>query len=140
MTDAKPRVLVVDDDALIRMNTCDMLDELEFASIEAGTGEEALTILGAHPVVVMIADLELPGMSGEKLVQRVRALHPELRIIVATGHSADRFADSSAFAGITFLAKPFDLPELRRAIEQCGSASGPASVDQRNSHAEPRKI
>jgi hypothetical protein len=48
-------------------------------------------------------------------VRRARGLRPELKIIISTGHSAARA--QPVFAGVTFLAKPFDISGLRRAVE-----------------------
>lgn len=118
MSKAKRKVLVVDDEALIRMNTSDMLDELGFVVLEASNADEAFTLLARHPDIgLMITDLELPGMGGEELVRTTLALHPQVRVIVATGHAIDRFAGDAAFAGVAFLAKPFDAADLRRALE-----------------------
>ena len=118
MTDTRPRVLVVDDEALIRMSTSDMLEEIGFSSLEAGNADDAFALLGGHPDIgIMIADLQLPGTSGEELVCRARELHPELKIIVATGHAPEPFARRAEFAGVSFLAKPFDIAELRSALE-----------------------
>ena len=118
MTETRPRVLVVDDEALIRMNTSDMLDEIGFSSLEAGSADDAFALLGEHPEIgIMIADLQMPGTSGEELVRRARKLHPELKIIVATGHAPEPFAGRAEFAGVSFLAKPFAIAELRSALK-----------------------
>ena len=112
------KVLVVDDEALIRMSTSDMLEELGWTSVEAANADEAFVLLERDPeIALMVADLQLPGMSGEELVSCARKLHPELKVIVATGHAAELYASSSEFAGVTFLGKPFDLEALRRAVE-----------------------
>lgn len=112
------KVLVVDDEALIRMSTSDMLEELGWASLEASNADEAFAALERDPgIALMVADLQLPGTSGEELVRRARELHAELKVIVATGHAHGRFASRPEFAGVTFLGKPFDLEALRRAVE-----------------------
>ena len=115
---ADKKVLVVDDEALIRMTTSDMLEDLGWVSFEASSAEQAFAVLESDPgIALMVADLQLPGTSGEELVRRARELHAGLKVIVATGHSAERYASRPAFKGVTFLGKPFDLEALRRAVE-----------------------
>jgi DNA-binding NtrC family response regulator len=112
----KEKALVVEDEALIRMSVCDMLAEMGLETIDTGNGHEGLTLLAEDPSIgMLIADLGLPDLSGEELVRRARGLRPELKIIISTGHSGAR--TQPVFAGVAFLAKPFDIAGLRRAVE-----------------------
>jgi CheY-like chemotaxis protein len=111
----KAKALVVDDEALIRMSVCDMLQEIGFEAAEAGNGRDGLAVLAQDPAIgLLVADMGLPGMSGEELVRQARALRPQLRVVIATGRSA---SESAGFSGVSFLGKPFDLAGLRHAIE-----------------------
>ena len=111
------KALVVEDEALIRLNLCDMLEELGLVAAQAANGSEGLALLERDPGIgVLIADLGLHGMSGEELVRRARALRPQLRIIVATGRSAADQSKLTTETGATFLGKPFDLADLRHAV------------------------
>lgn len=117
-TKEKRIALVVDDEPLIRMNICDMLAELGFDAVEAGNAEDGLALLAQNPTIgLLVADLGLPGIGGEELVRRARDLRPQLRIIVASGHSAEKYAGNAGLAGVSFLGKPFDATALRRAVE-----------------------
>ncbi|HEY2445539.1 MAG TPA: response regulator [Rhizomicrobium sp.] len=110
------KALVVEDEALIRMSVCDMLAEIGVESIETANGLDGLTMLADDPSInLLIADLGLPDVSGEDFVRQARDLRPRLKIIVSTGHSTMRALP--AFAGVSFLAKPFDLSGLRRVVE-----------------------
>jgi CheY-like chemotaxis protein len=113
--DGAPRkVLVVEDVALIRMTTLDMLEELGIAGTEAGDGPQALSLLESDgDIDVMLTDLGLPGMSGQELVAEVRKLRPDLKIVVATGYSNE---SRPSFDGVSVLIKPFDLGQLRNAL------------------------
>ena len=112
----KEKALVVEDEALIRMSVCDMLAEMGLETIDTGNAHEGLTLLAEDPSIdVLIADLGLPDLSGEELVRRARGLRPELKIIISTGHSGAR--TQPVFAGVAFLAKPYDIAGLRRAVE-----------------------
>ena len=110
------KALVVEDEALIRLNLCDMLEEMGHEAAQASNGQDGLALLEQDcGIGLLISDLGLHGMSGEELVRRARALRPELKIVVATGRSAN--AQFTAETGARFLGKPFDLADLRRAVE-----------------------
>jgi CheY-like chemotaxis protein len=114
------RVLVVEDEVLIRMLAVDMLLDLEREADEAGTAAEALDLLrapGADYALVLL-DLGLPDMRGDDLAREIRQLHPALPLVVASGEDqtdvSERLRD---FEPIRFLGKPFDLDGLKAAIE-----------------------
>lgn len=111
------KALVVEDEALIRMNTCFMLEEMGVQAVEAGSAEDALEVLARDSGIgVLIADLGLPGMGGVELVREARTLKPSLRIVVASGRSSREQAENPDFDGVFRLSKPFDSAELRRAL------------------------
>ena len=112
------KALVVEDEALIRLNLCDMLEELGIATEQAANGKDGLAALESDGTFdLLVADLGLHGMSGDELVRRAHALKPGLKIIVASGRSASAIADLIAATGARFLGKPFDFDDLRRAVE-----------------------
>jgi DNA-binding NtrC family response regulator len=116
-TGAIAKALVVEDEALIRMNTCFMLEEMGMEAVEAGNAEDALQLLAQDSGIgVLIADLGLPGIGGEELVRQARALRPSLRIVVASGRSSRDQVGNPAFEGVFRLGKPFDAADLRRAL------------------------
>ncbi len=115
---ARKRALVVEDEPLIRMTICDMLEELEVGFVEAESGRDALERLkGDADIAVLIVDLGLPDMSGEELVTSARRLRSDIRIVVASGRSAEAVGGKPAFEGVVYLEKPFDVDQLARAIE-----------------------
>jgi signal transduction histidine kinase/CheY-like chemotaxis protein len=110
------KALIVEDVVLIRMTTADMMAELGFETREAANGDEALKALENDPGIgVMLTDLGLPGMTGGELAATARRLRPNLRIVVASGYSSESASDGLP-ADAVFLQKPFDLPQLRRAL------------------------
>src|SRR5579862_3036382 len=112
------KALVVEDEALIRLNLCDMLEEMGFETAQAANGKDGLAMLEQDAGVdVLVADLGLHGLSGEELVRRARALRPHLKIVVATGRSAAANTQLTADTGARFLGKPFDFDDLRRVVE-----------------------
>jgi signal transduction histidine kinase/DNA-binding response OmpR family regulator/CHASE3 domain sensor protein len=113
---APQKVLVVEDVALIRMTTVEMVEELGFTVVEAGDGNEAISVLKADPAItIMLTDLGLPGMSGRDLVAQASALRPELKIVIVSGYSSAQ--EGGELARFTHLMKPFDIEQLRRTLE-----------------------
>jgi signal transduction histidine kinase/DNA-binding response OmpR family regulator len=111
------KALIVEDMALIRMTTVDMLAEIGLEAAEAGDGQSALDLLDGDPEIdVVIADLGLPGMSGRELIAEVRRRRPDLRIVVASGDTDGKTRSDGALAGVVFLPKPYDIEQLRRAV------------------------
>jgi CheY-like chemotaxis protein len=127
MSPSPPRVLLVEDEPLIRMLTTDMLDALGYAAMEAGTGAEALAIDdGALAALAgLVIDLGLPDHSGEEVARRLRQRRPDLPVILTTGADA-----SSALAGLAgggpavALEKPYQFRELQEAAGILATASG----------------
>ena len=113
----KTKVLVVEDEPLIRMATIAFVEEIGLQAIGAGDGEQALSILRNDPDIgVLLADLGLPGMTGHQLIQQAVRLKPHLKIVVMTGRSAEQ-ATSQNPVHAAYLAKPFNLAQLRRVLK-----------------------
>jgi DNA-binding response OmpR family regulator len=114
-----PRVLVVEDEALIRMLAVDMLQEHGFESDEAGTAAEAMAKLqtpGADYRMIFL-DIGLPDRRGDDLIRDVRQLSPDLPLLVASGEDlSDLRHRLGSFQPIEFLGKPYDSARLRQAI------------------------
>lgn len=123
---AAPRgmALVVDDDPGVRMCTADVLADMGFEVVEAGSAEEALRRLehGAAPVLV-ITDHLMPGMSGSALAREVVARHPHTRVIVVSGYT-----DVELDPGLVLLGKPFRLKELRDCVEAATAGGRPGGA------------
>jgi CheY-like chemotaxis protein len=107
-------ILLVDDDALISMATCEMLKDLGHQVIEASSGSKALEILRAGtPVDVVVSDEAMPGMRGTQLAVEIRASWPEVPVILATGY-AEVPKDSQL--KLPLLRKPYAQEDLAAAI------------------------
>jgi PAS domain S-box-containing protein len=107
-------ILVVDDDALINMNTVDMVEDLGHTALEAYSGKQALEILGSDKRIdVLITDYAMPGMTGVELAGKARQLRPGLPILLATGY-AD--LPSGTTTDLPRLAKPYQQADLATHI------------------------
>ncbi len=112
------KVLVVEDVALIRVTTMDMVEQLGFEAMEAGDAPEALALLRQDSgIAVLLTDLGLPGMSGRQLVEEALRLRPGLKVIIASGYSTREQEGAALAPGTRYLVKPFDMKQLREALE-----------------------
>jgi CheY-like chemotaxis protein len=110
------RVLLVEDDALIRMSTAEMLLDLGHSVTEAEDGKAALGLLEGGRFDVMLTDLSLPGMSGDELAATAIAHRPGLGIIFASGY--DRVPNrDDALKDAMLLQKPYDESALADALK-----------------------
>ena len=111
------KVLVVEDVALIRMTTVEMVEQIGFAACEAADAAQALALLREDgEISILFTDLGLPGMSGRQLVEEALRLNPSLKVIIASGYSA-REEEAHKAAGVLYLTKPYDFQRLRRVLE-----------------------
>ena len=103
------RVLLVEDDEMVRMATADALAELGFDVLQAPTAAAALARLHPPPDL-MLTDLGLPDQNGIVLVAEARRRIPGLPVVVASGESEPPEGD------LIWLAKPYDVADLRNAV------------------------
>ncbi|WP_237358615.1 PAS domain-containing sensor histidine kinase [Rhizobium etli] len=108
------RILAVDDDSLVLMNTVLMLEDLGYDAIEAASGADALAILSREPVDLVISDHAMPRMTGAELAEAIRRDWPHMPIILATGY-AD-IPPGSGLIELPRLGKPFSQAQLADAI------------------------
>jgi CheY-like chemotaxis protein len=97
VADASTRqvVLIVEDEALVRMTAVDMIEEAGFEILEAANADEAILLLEARrDITVLFTDIEMPGsMDGLRLAQAVRGRWPPIKIIATSGRCVVRDGD-----------------------------------------------
>ena len=115
------RVLVVEDDPLIREFVVEALREEGFDVIQAADGEEALEWCRRQSADVLVTDVRLPGkVDGWQIAERCREHHPELPVIYATGFSP---VTPRPVPGGVLLRKPFHPDEIVNAVKQVTETS-----------------
>ena len=117
-------VLVVDDEAAVRMLVAEVLDELGFRTMEAENGVAAMRVLhSAARVDLLVTDVGLPGgLNGRQLADAGRAVRPALRVLFVTGYAesavlGDGSGAGSLPAGMQVLTKPFTMEALTSRIK-----------------------
>jgi CheY-like chemotaxis protein len=117
-TPINPAILVVEDEVLVRMEMVELVEESGFQVYEAGTADEAIRMMEAHPSIhVLITDIDMPGsMDGLKLSHYVRLRWPPVKIIVASSHI--KVAPGELPEQGVFLDKPYDTPKVRAMLSK----------------------
>ncbi len=113
-----PRVYLIDDDASVRKSVARLVRLAAYQVAAYSSADEFLETcrMAEHGCIVL--DLQMPGLSGESLQDRLRTMKEALPIIIITGHGDVRIRASMMKKGaVAFLAKPFDDQELLDAIE-----------------------
>ena len=115
--DSRPNVLVVDDEAPIRQIARRMLEAGGYEVHEASNGLEAIKVVESdRPVDLLVADLNMPELSGDEMVRRIRQIQPDLKVLYLTGF-IDRLMNARPlWEGEAFLDKPFSTAELQEAV------------------------
>src|SRR5262245_40647060 len=136
--DLSPVVLIADDDSAILEILRVTLRAEQFRVLTARDGEHALALAEAIVPEVLVTDVAMPGLDGFGLIRAVRRLYPELPVILMSGDSqyrdrpiAEMATEHGAFA---VLRKPFDIEDLRQAVQVATSLPSSASSppDRRN--------
>jgi CheY-like chemotaxis protein len=119
------RVLVMDDEEMVRRVARRMLEAMGFDVTLTANGEEAITRYeearaAAQPFHAVMLDLTVPGgLGGRETLERLRALDPAVRAIVASGYSDDAVMSHYAEHGFrAVLAKPYQITELAAALHR----------------------
>jgi len=127
MPEARPTILVVDDEASQRELLGGFLESRGFAVQQADSAEQALATIARTSPALVLLDVRLPGMSGIEALVEIRKLAPALPVLLITAHADLRQAVAAVKSGADdYLAKPIDLDELEAAIADLLGRHGPA--------------
>ena len=119
MTNSPARILVVDDEKLIRWSVGERLQRGGYEVLSAESGEEALEVLAAQSPDLILLDVRLPGIDGLVTLQRALAQSPELAVLMMSAHSTvDIAVEAMKHGAIDFLVKPFPFQALDAAVER----------------------
>ncbi|HEY2293367.1 MAG TPA: sigma-54 dependent transcriptional regulator [Thermoanaerobaculia bacterium] len=112
-------ILIVDDERPIRRILSVLLAESHHRSLEVGSGEEALAVLAETRPDLVLLDLRLPGMDGLETLKRMRALAPDLAVVMMTAHGTISSAvEAMRLGAFDYVTKPFDNDELLMIVDR----------------------
>ncbi len=116
-------ILVVEDELVLRDMAHLILQDCGYKVLEAASGAEALEVWERNPggIDLVITDVVMPGgMSGRDVAARLKALHPQVKIILTSGYNVEESnTDFFRRGGAMFLQKPYTRPDLAKAVREC---------------------
>lgn len=120
------RLLVVDDEDLLRTSLVKLLTLRGYYVLSAPDGNEALRLIKENRFQLIITDLKMPGMDGMELIQEVQKLSPDTKVVVITAHGEwNTYLEAMGKGVFEYLNKPFKKDELltvvKKALEDEGN-------------------
>lgn len=114
---ARPVILVVDDESLIRWSLRERLTSAGYAVLEAESGTDALEVVFRESVSLVLLDLSLPELGGLGVLERVKKERPSCPVILMTAYDSSGSAERAAALGAAhFVTKPFDFDRMVRLV------------------------
>ena len=119
MSAPRKKILVVDDAGPVVVLCVNVLQALGYAVKGANRGETAVELLRKEPFDLMVLDYKMPGMSGFEVFEQARTLHPDMAVVLVTGHGTPEIINEANRMGFqAILLKPFTSDELRGTVEK----------------------
>ena len=116
---AKSKVLIIDDEKLVRWSLQQKLGKEGYAVESAPTGEEGLNLIREDGFDLVLLDLRLPGMDGKQVLREINALGRDIAVIMLTADTGLSHAVECVRLGAhNYLCKPFEFEEVRVALER----------------------
>jgi two-component system cell cycle sensor histidine kinase/response regulator CckA len=114
-------ILLVEDEAPVRMFSSSALKNKGYTVIEAQSGPEALDIMKSNgqEIDVIITDVMMPGMNGPSLISEIQKNYPKIKVVFISGYAEEAFSDAYGVdedADFNFLSKPFTLQQLASKV------------------------
>jgi DNA-binding NtrC family response regulator len=119
------KVLIVDDEPLMRLSMVDALEGIGCEVTAAATGTEGLAVLGTRQFEIVITDLRLPGADGLTILKASKERSPATEVILITAHgSVDTAIGAIKSGAYDYITKPFQMDELLLIVERVGKILG----------------
>jgi len=132
------KVLLVEDDRVLRQALGDTLEIGGFAYHAVGSAEEALQAVDDDAYSLVVSDVNMPGMDGHQLLARLRRHHPHLPVLLMTAHAAvERAVEAMRQGAADYLVKPFEPKALLSLVERHAAGRLGASDDEGPVACEP---
>ena len=113
------KILLVDDEEEFVKSLAERLSIRDLGPDIAYNGEQALSFVQAQEPDVMVLDLRMPGISGMEVLSQIRKNHPDIQVIMLTGHGNKDHEDQALRLGaFDYLEKPVDIDELVRKMRK----------------------
>ncbi len=115
----KPRVLIVDDEANIVSSLLGILEDEGYQINTADDGLDALEQVQSDPPDLVLLDIWLPGMDGIEVLKTIKTYHPEIEVLIMSGHGTiDTAVKATKLGAFDFIEKPFTLDQLVQSVDK----------------------
>jgi DNA-binding NtrC family response regulator len=115
----RTKILVVDDEEIVRESLCDWLESVDYSVESAESGEEALKIIKQKKIKIMLSDLVMPGINGIELMKKARKIIPSLSTVIITAHATIQTAITAIREGAyDYIEKPFCPEKVELLVEK----------------------
>ena len=115
-------VLLVDDTVVVRESTSQVLREQGYLALEAGNGQEALSLIQEHqgePIHLLLTDVVMPLMGGKELARHLATTHPEIKVLYVSGYPDEEIARHGVFGSETpVMLKPLTPETLTHKVRE----------------------
>jgi two-component system cell cycle sensor histidine kinase/response regulator CckA len=114
-------ILLVDDEDMVLEVGTRLLEKLHYAVLKAENGRDALSLFARHAdqVVLVILDINMPGMSGRVVFEELRKLKPDVKVLLTSGFGLDgQTQELLASGGCSFVQKPFSIADLTQKLSE----------------------
>ncbi|MFD1735150.1 response regulator [Bacillus salitolerans] len=113
------KILIVDDQFGIRILLNEVFNKEGYNTFQAANGFQALEIVDKHSPDLVLLDMKIPGMDGIEILKRMKAVDPDIQVIIMTAYGElDMIQEAKELGAITHFAKPFDIDEIREAVKK----------------------
>ncbi len=119
MSKKSTRILIVDDEEIVRESLSGWLEKDGYTIGTAPDGLTALKLMGEHPWSILLVDLKMPGIDGLEVLKRVKDAWPETAVLIMTAYATVDTAVNAMKAGaFDYVVKPFDPEEVSLVVEK----------------------
>ncbi|WP_126428928.1 response regulator [Brevibacillus marinus] len=113
------KILVVDDQYGIRILLYEVLGKEGYSTFQAANGKQALEIVQKESPHLVILDMKIPGMDGIEILKQIKMIDKNIKVIMMTAYGElDMIKEATELGALTHFTKPFDIDELRHAVNQ----------------------
>lgn len=125
----KRKLLIVDDQTGIRVLLGEVFKEEGYETFMAPNGKEAIEITNREAPELVLLDMKIPGMDGLEILKRIKAIDPKIKVIMMTAYGElDVIEETKASGALMHFTKPFDIDELRAAVNTHYESGGTCAV------------
>jgi two-component system response regulator (stage 0 sporulation protein F) len=118
-TNLKKKLLIVDDQNGIRILLMEVFSSEGYETYQASNGKLALEIVRNVSPDLVLLDMKIPGMDGLDILKHIKSINPSIKVIMMTAYGElDMIKEATDLGAIMHFTKPFDIDELRQAVNQ----------------------